>query len=1345
MSYWNVKLRVLLGICAGLLGVQSAQALTNGLALTPPMGYNTWYARGSSINEDYIKSIADTMATNGMKAAGYEYVNMDDGWAGYRDTNGVMIANTNKFPSGIKALADYVHGKGLKLGLYTVFGPTTCAHLPGSYGHEVQDAQTYAQWGIDYLKYEGCSFPDPLAHETEKAVQMRDALAATGRPIVFTMSTGPAESWMPDVLNMWRGAGDNVPHGWNTFLRHMDFVAQTPELAGPGHWNDPDVMDLGFGGTEQDKAILTMYCIVAAPLLSPTVSSGYLNILTNAEALQVNQDPAGIQGACVATNGDLQVWSKPLSEGVNVRAVALLNRGTNTADITANWGDLGFPAGVAKVRDLWARAYEGNFTNSFTATVPGQSVKFLKIAWGSTLNPPVAGTNYLSDLNWLAGTTWTVFPPGIQMDKSGATQPMSMHGIHYSKGLGTIAYTRAEYFLGGVATRFQATVGVDDVAGGVLGSVVFRVYADGIKIYDSGLMRNSSALQLIDVDITGRQRLVLEVNDGGDGNVNDYGDWANALITALPQPPAAPVGLATISTGNQVSLTWYAIPGATSYTVKRSSTSGGPYQVVGTSTNSSFADINSSGSTYYYVVSAANLYGQSTNSLEAAAVPPSYWANTITAAPQNWEATPNWTNTISFPNNLYVEAVINANIVSNQTINVNQPISIGSLTLGGTDASASYTIAGNGGTLTFNNGSGVSVLTQLAGSKGDTLAVPITLNNQTTVRTLSSYPLNISAALSGGGALVKNGSGTLSLGGSNSFTGGLKIAQGTLLPGNAFALGSTAGGTIVDNFATLDLNGVDVGGEQVTVSGTGSGFAGAIVDNNTNGSPGRLQAVTLGANATFGGQNNWSIRGTNGSAPSGSLSTGGMAYNLTKMGTNLVWLSSIDVDSSLGDIDIEQGFLGFEGATTSMGNPARTLTVKPGASLVFNQTTTPWNKVIVLNGDGLNQTLGGNGGSNTIAGPITLNGSCRIDVSAGSLTFAGLLGGNGTLRKNLTGTLYLSATNNFTGDTLVNAGVLAVKDGGSIASKNIVINSGATLDGTSANQGEITLGDGQTLGGQGTIKGNLTLAAGATLLSSIGNGTPVFNNSLILGAGSKCAFEWSKPPITNSLVQAASLTYGGQLALTSLTSNSPVIGDVFKLFNASSYAGAFQTISPQIPGPGMLWDTTGLTTDGTIRIIAGTLPHIDSFSMTGNSLRISGLDGKPNAPYHVLASTNSALPLYQWIRISTNTFDAAGHFSFTNLIDHAVPGMFFSLDLSLAESLPQLRLVSLPGNNLVLTAGGGPANASCTILASTNIALPLAQWTHIATNQLDAYGNFSLTNTISPGVTKRFYFLQIAR
>jgi alpha-galactosidase len=359
-----------------------ARAESNGVALLPPMGFNSWYLYNISINESLIENIADQMATNGMLAAGYQYVNLDDGWAEYRGANNVMVANTNRFPSGMKALADYVHAKGLKFGLYTVGGTYTCAGYPGSAGYEVLDANTYAGWGVDFVKFEGCDIPwwELNPNQQTMSLRMEQALLHCGRPMVFSLSIGYVENWIPNYCNLPRGTGD-LNGTWTNILYHIDTVAGMPFQGRPGMYNDPDVLDLRgeFNATE-DVSIFSMWCMLAAPLITPTVNSNVLYILTNAEAIAVDQDAAGIQGTCVASNNNTQVWCKPLG-GVNTGtlAVALFNRGDNATNITAIWSDLGLAPGAATVRDLWAHADLGTFANSYGARIPAHGVQLLKV------------------------------------------------------------------------------------------------------------------------------------------------------------------------------------------------------------------------------------------------------------------------------------------------------------------------------------------------------------------------------------------------------------------------------------------------------------------------------------------------------------------------------------------------------------------------------------------------------------------------------------------------------------------------------------------------------------------------------------------------------------------------------------------------------------------------------------------------------------------------------------------------------------------------------------------------------------------------------------------------------
>jgi alpha-galactosidase len=360
-------------------------SLDNGLARTPPMGWNSWNKFGCNVSEQLIKEIADAMVASGMKKAGYRYINIDDCWQVTRDSSGNIVADPARFPSGIKALADYVHSKGLKLGVYTDAGTMTCEKRPGSLDHELQDARTYAAWGVDYVKIDWCNTTglDPQ----KQYEKLRDALAQCGRPIVFSICNwGEKQPWKwgPATGNLWRTTGD-IQDKWASVLKILDNPNQQhPESAGPGAWNDPDMLEVGNGkmtDTEY-RSHFSLWAMMAAPLIAGndlrTMSQATKDILMNSEVIATDQDPAGKQGSKVKAEAGLEVWSKPLKQKGAV-AVVLFNRTEAAADITGTWSEVGLPAGKAKVRDLWAHVERGAFADSFKANVPPHGVVMLKI------------------------------------------------------------------------------------------------------------------------------------------------------------------------------------------------------------------------------------------------------------------------------------------------------------------------------------------------------------------------------------------------------------------------------------------------------------------------------------------------------------------------------------------------------------------------------------------------------------------------------------------------------------------------------------------------------------------------------------------------------------------------------------------------------------------------------------------------------------------------------------------------------------------------------------------------------------------------------------------------------
>ena len=357
-----------------------ASAVDAGLAMTPPMGWNSWNKFGCNVDEKLIRSTADAMASSGMKDAGYQFLIIDDCWHGKRDAHGDIQPDPVHFPSGIKALSDYVHSKGLKFGIYSDAGRETCAHRPGSRGHEYQDAAQYAAWGVDYLKYDWCNTDSQDAKASYSI--MRDALNATGRPITFGMCEwGTAKPWLwagSGIGNLWRTTGDisdqwdGVKGSSNGVLTIVDLNEPLWPYAGPGHWNDPDMLEVGNGGMTQEeyKSHFSLWAMMAAPLLAgndiPHMTPAVKSILLNKEVIALDQDALGKPGHRVQKNGDLEVWSRELAGGN--RAVLLFNRGNTPADIHFDWAQLGYPDKLqATVRDLWKGSDVATMQGSYTA------------------------------------------------------------------------------------------------------------------------------------------------------------------------------------------------------------------------------------------------------------------------------------------------------------------------------------------------------------------------------------------------------------------------------------------------------------------------------------------------------------------------------------------------------------------------------------------------------------------------------------------------------------------------------------------------------------------------------------------------------------------------------------------------------------------------------------------------------------------------------------------------------------------------------------------------------------------------------------------------------------------
>lgn len=371
-----------------LLPVIGRAQTRESLSLTPQMGWSSWNKFQGNINEDIIKSIADAMVASGLKDAGYTYINIDDCWHGKRDADGFIQADPKHFPHGIKALADYVHSRGLKLGIYSDAGSETCAGRPGSLGHEYQDALQYARWGIDYLKYDWCNTTNVNAQGAYQL--MRDALQATGRPIFFSMcewGDNHPWRWAKGIGDSWRIGPDiwcsfDSTHVFPTYIQCsvIDCINRNDSLrsyAGPGHWNDPDMLEVGNGlSVNQDRAHFTMWCMMASPLILGNdvrnMSDETKAILTNRDLIAIDQDKLGVQGLRFLIREGLEYWFKPLSNGD--WAMTIFNPTRQSLSCSLNWQDFNltdeevskrstaFDQNVYKIKNLWTGRMEGKTT-----------------------------------------------------------------------------------------------------------------------------------------------------------------------------------------------------------------------------------------------------------------------------------------------------------------------------------------------------------------------------------------------------------------------------------------------------------------------------------------------------------------------------------------------------------------------------------------------------------------------------------------------------------------------------------------------------------------------------------------------------------------------------------------------------------------------------------------------------------------------------------------------------------------------------------------------------------------------------------------------------------------------
>ncbi|MEU7057024.1 NPCBM/NEW2 domain-containing protein [Streptomyces sp. NPDC046197] len=535
----------------------STPTADNGLARTPPMGFNNWNSTHcrAEFGEGLVKGIADAFVSLGLKDAGYTYVNIDDCWAlPNRDANGNLVPDPVRFPHGIKAVADYVHSKGLKFGLYSSAGTRTCdaQGFPGGLGHERQDATLWASWGVDYLKYDNCNNNGVDARQRYKA--MSDALRATGRPIVLSIcewGENQPWNWAAAYGNSWRTTGD-ITDSWAGMIGIAHRNQPLAPYAGPGAWNDPDMLEVGNGGMTDTEygTHFSLWAQMAAPLLIGTdlrtVSSQALGILRNADVIAVDQDPLGRQGTVVSSSGGLVVMTKPLADGG--RSVTLTNENTTAGTVSTSADAIGLGGAASyRLKDLWSKR-TSTTTGTISASVPAHGTVMYRVTPGTPLPVPT-GLNQLGDLRWTsAANGWGPVERNTSNGEqaAGDGRTLTVNGTAYAKGLGTHAPSDIAYHLGGSCTSLRVDVGVDDeVSAG--GSVVFQVYRDSTKVADSGIRTASDAPLRLTADLTGGSTLRLVVTDGGDGIDHDHADWAGATLACGPGPTAGSHALSDLS------------------------------------------------------------------------------------------------------------------------------------------------------------------------------------------------------------------------------------------------------------------------------------------------------------------------------------------------------------------------------------------------------------------------------------------------------------------------------------------------------------------------------------------------------------------------------------------------------------------------------------------------------------------------------------------------------------------------------------------------------------------------------------------------------------------------------
>ena len=706
-------------------------------------------------------------------------------------------------------------------------------------------------------------------------------------------------------------------------------------------------------------------------------------------------------------------------------------------------------------------------------------------------------------------------------------------------------------------------------------------------------------------------------------SANLAGISSNSAPVVVTLGPAPPAGVSAVPGNGQVSLFWTASPGATNYVLQSSTISGGPYSTISTTTNLSYINSNLvNATTYYYVVYAVGPYGQSPFSAQAAATPFAqaagvYWINTITSLPQSWNANSNWSSD-TFPNSVQAAAVINSAISAAQTIDLNQAIIVGQLSMGTSGGSGAFNLAGDGGTLTLDNTPGQGVLFQSATSQGDTISAPVNVNGSLLITNASSHAFTVSGNIAG----ATNGitiNGDVTLGGTNSFAGGIVLPPGSAVYPASFAAnnGCWGSGPITFMGGTVQFygyggsGGTDWGGCSNTLNVPYGETGNLLLPPRFGYSVGFISALT------GSGQLNVTVDYVR-DFFSGDWSAFDGRINV-----------SVGTGYSTGDFRINNPD-GYANAAIYLNNGVNFYNINAN-----NQTTD------------IGELGGANGayigtGSSASTDPVW-----RIGAKNTTNTYAGVIADSGITKliKIGTGSLILLGTNTYSGGTVISNGTL-------------VVNNAA---GSGTGSGAVTV-DGGTLAGLGVVAGSATINPGGALAPGNPLGTLTISNNLALISGSVTFMQVQHMPLTNSAVKVSgNLTEGGALVVTNANSSAFAAGDSFRLFNAGTYSGVFGNfILPSLPA-GLAWNTSALNESGALSVVALTSPVIGSVKAINGNIIVSGTGGPDGLPYIIQATTNLTSP--QWTTLATNQFDAGGNFIFTNAVNANWPQTYYRLQL----------------------------------------------------------------------------------